>query len=132
MIERLLAKARQALETGHRDFDAGDFDAAVNRSYYAVFYAAWAMFVAKGIDKPKTHSGMIAEFSKHFVKHGPFDRTIGTTLGKLENLRYHADYTLEGTPLEKADLAINLAKSFLKAVEAQIMPKPGSQESENK
>ncbi|MGI9302469.1 MAG: HEPN domain-containing protein [Gammaproteobacteria bacterium] len=94
MIAKLIAKAKQALATGRRDLNAGDFDAAVNRSYYAAFYAAWAMFAAEGIDKPKTHSGLISEFSRRFVKNGPLDRTTGTTLGKLENLRSYADYVL--------------------------------------
>lgn len=102
MIERLLAKARQALHTARRDLDAGDFDAAVNRSYYSAFYAAWAMFAARGINKPKTHSGMISEFGQRFVKHGPCEQAIGAILGKLENLRCYADYTLEDTPPDRA------------------------------
>ena len=132
MIAKLLAKAKRALATGRLDYAAGDFDAAVNRSYYAAFYATWAMFAATGIDTPKTHGGMISEFSKRFVKHGPFERTIGATLSKLENLRYYADYTLEDTPPDKAELAINYAESFLKAVEVQLTDNTKSEESPKK
>ena len=64
MIEQLLSKSRQALSTASRDFADGDMDAAANRCHYAVYYAAWAMFAAGGLEKPKTHSGLIAEFGK--------------------------------------------------------------------
>jgi len=120
VIEQLLSKSRQALGTAARDLDSGDMDAAANRCYYAVFYAAWAMFSSHGLEKPKTHSGLISEFSKRFVKDGPFDRKRGTTLGKLESLRSYADYTLEPTPREKAEQALEAASAFLAAVEAEI------------
>ena len=64
MIEPLLSKSRQAPSTADRDIQNGDADAAANRCYYAVYYAAWAMFAAHGLDKPKTHGGLIAEFGK--------------------------------------------------------------------
>lgn len=120
MIERLLAKARQALSTAARDLGTGDTDAAANRCYYAAFYAAWALFAASGLEKPKTHSGLIAEFSRRFVKDGPFDRTLGATLGKLEGLRSYADYTLEHTPKEKAEQALEAASGFIAAIDAEI------------
>ena len=120
MITRLLAKARQALATARRDLDSMDTDAAANRTYYAVFYAAWAMFVAHGLVGPKTHSGLIAEFSKRFVRDGHFDRSLGATLGKLENLRTYADYTLEPTPRDKVESALDSAAVFVAAVEKAI------------
>jgi uncharacterized protein (UPF0332 family) len=120
VIARLLAKARQALTTAQRDLDNADADAAANRAYYAVFYAAWAMFVARGLERPKTHSGLIAEFSNRFVRNGPFDRGLGATLGKLENLRSYADYTLEPTPRDKSEAALHAAAAFVAAIEDAI------------
>jgi uncharacterized protein (UPF0332 family) len=95
-------------------------DAAANRCYYAVYFAAWAMFAYSGLEKPKTHSGLIAEFSKQFVKDGPFDRALGATLGKLESLRSYADYTLEPTPLEKVEQALDAARIFVATIEAKV------------
>jgi uncharacterized protein (UPF0332 family) len=120
VIEQLLSKSKQALSTATRDLADGDMDAAANRCYYAVYYAAWAMFVSHGQEKPKTHSGLIAEFGKRFVKDGPLDRELGATLGKLEGLRSYADYTLEPTPREKAEQALKAAEIFVAAVEAEI------------
>jgi len=124
VIKRLLAKAERALATAAQDLSNGDPDAAANRCYYAVFYAAWAMFVAQGLERPKTHSGLIAEFSHRFIKSGTFDRAIGTTLGKLETLRSYADYTLNPTPIEKVELALQAARGFITAVERVIGNKP--------
>jgi len=63
VIDKLLKKARQSLTTARLDLEAGDTDASVNRSYYAAFYAAWMMFEAAGVDKPKKHSGMISSLA---------------------------------------------------------------------
>ena len=120
MIKQLLSKSRQALNTATRDLAGGDMDAAANRCYYAAYFAAWAMFAAVGREKPKSHSGLIAEFSKRFVKDGPLDRKLGTTLGKLESLRSYADYTLESTPREKAEQALEAAETFITAIEAEV------------
>lgn len=125
MIAELLAKAGQALATAERDLASGDPDAAANRCYYAVFYAAWAMFVAHRLEKPKTHSGLIAEFGQRFFKDGPFSRELGATLGKLESLRSYADYTLSATPGEKAELALEAARRFVAAVASQISTSQG-------
>jgi uncharacterized protein (UPF0332 family) len=120
VIEQLLSKSRQALSTAARDLADGDMDAAASRCYYAVYYAAWAMFVSHRQEKPKTHSGLIAEFGKRFVKDGPLDRKFGATLGKLESLRSYAYYTLEPTPREKAEQALEAARTFLAAIEAEV------------
>lgn len=120
MTKRLLAKARQALTTARRDLDNDDTDAAANRCYYAVFYAAWAMFVARELTVPKTHSGLIAQFSQRFVRNGLFDQTLGATFGRLENLRAYADYTLESTPRAKLESALADAEAFVAAVEAEL------------
>ena len=120
MIEQLLSKSRQALSTAARDLADGDMDAAANPCYYAVYDAAWAMFVSHRQEKPKPHSGLIADFGKRFVKDGPLDRELGATLGKLQSLRSYADYTLEPTPREKADQALEAARTFLAAIEAEV------------
>lgn len=125
MIDKLLKKARQSLRTARLDLDAGDADGSVNRSYYAAYYAAWAMFAAQSIEKPKTHSGMISEFSRRFVRDGPLDPTLGATLSKLENLRCYADYSLEDIGPDKAAMALETAEEFVNAIEMRLIP-PGS------
>jgi uncharacterized protein len=126
VIDKLLKKARQSLKTARLDLETGDTDASVNRSYYAAFYAAWAMFEAAGMDKPKRHSGMISEFGRRFVKEGPLDPSLGATLARLENLRNFADYTLEETPSDKAKAALVSAEKFVDAIQTYVTPSPPS------
>jgi uncharacterized protein (UPF0332 family) len=73
---------------------------------------------------------LIAEFSKQFVKDGPLDRDIGSILGKLENLRSYADYTLENTPADKSELALASAKTFVRTVESVVKEDRSSHEED--
>lgn len=111
--DRLRAKAQRALEAARRAHDAGDPETTADRAYYAAFYAAWALLDRHGLPRPKTHHGLISEFSRHFVRHGPLSAAHGATLSRLESLRLAADYMLEPVPLKDAWRALNDAESFL-------------------
>jgi len=60
------------------------------------------------------------------VKEGPLDASLGATLARLENLRNFADYTLEETPAEKAQVALVSAEKFVDAIQTYISPSPPS------
>lgn len=120
MIDKLLENAQQALNTARLALASGDTNGSVNRSYYAVYYAVWAVFAFRGLDKPKSHSGMISEFSRRFVKDGSFDAATASGFGKLENLRSYADYALEDVPKDKARFALATAEAFLAKVKACV------------
>lgn len=55
-IGKYMARARQAVETGRLVLEHEDYVAAVNRAYYAIFYAANALLAMKGLERSK-HSG---------------------------------------------------------------------------
>jgi uncharacterized protein (UPF0332 family) len=56
-IGRYLARARRVLRTGYMVLEDGDIITAVNRAYYAVFYAANALLTTQGLERSK-HSGV--------------------------------------------------------------------------
>ena len=64
---------------------------AVNRFYYAAFYAAKAVLATKGLDSSK-HSGVIALFQQHFVKTGVIDQAIAKALPRAFEWRLDTDY----------------------------------------
>ncbi|WP_462320663.1 HEPN domain-containing protein [Halochromatium sp.] len=104
MTERCLAlfgKAR-ALEASQRALDQSDRETASDRAYYAVYYAAWGLLDLVGAPRPKTHNGLIAEFSRRYVKEKHVGVEIGAILSRLQQLRLVADYTLEPIPLDDA------------------------------
>jgi uncharacterized protein (UPF0332 family) len=59
-IKQLISLAEQAPSTAKNNLEAGDSRASVNRACYAVFYAASAMLLTKGIERRK-HSGVISD-----------------------------------------------------------------------
>lgn len=67
------------------------WDLAANRYYYACFHIVQALFLTHGINA-HTHSGMISQFSLHFVKTGLVDLSCGSFLARLFQLRQKADY----------------------------------------
>jgi uncharacterized protein len=71
--------------------DNGFWNSAVNRLYYAVFYAVNALLVLNQI-QTKSHSATKSKFSEHFVKTGKFDKKYGRLLSELYDWRQKGDY----------------------------------------
>ena len=117
---RLMAKAQRALEAATRAAQAGDTETAADRVYYSVYYAAWALLDSSGSPRPKTHRGLIAEFSRLFVKDGPLDTASGAVLSRLENLRLVADYTLEPVPATDVQRALMEAARFIETARGPL------------
>jgi uncharacterized protein (UPF0332 family) len=68
----LLSKAERAIRSGENTMNDGDYDFAVSRVYYAMFYIASALLAEKDLFFNK-HGGVHAAFAQHFVKTGEFD-----------------------------------------------------------
>ena len=121
MMINELRKARRALQTARVDLDAGDGAASVNRSYYAMYYAARAMLMGAGADIPKTHSALIGTFSRRFVESGLLPRQLGRDLNKIEEQRRYVDYIAdEEIPLDVASEVLDKATAFVNAVAAHL------------
>ena len=67
LVSYRLESAREKLSAAEDLFENGHYRDSVSRSYYAIFTAARALLVTKGLDSSK-HSGVIALFNQHFVK----------------------------------------------------------------
>lgn len=63
------SKAKETLQDGKILFEARRYPSAVNRIYYALFYAVTALLLTKGLSSSK-HGGVMALFNEHFVKTG--------------------------------------------------------------
>lgn len=69
----------------------GFWNSAVNRLYYAVFYAVNALLVQNDIHA-SSHSGTRSQFSVHFIKTGKLDKKFGKLLTELYDWRQKGDY----------------------------------------
>lgn len=67
------------------------WNSAVNRLYYALFYAVNALLVLNDI-QTKSHSATKSQFSLFFVKTGKFDIKYGRLFSELFDWRQKGDY----------------------------------------
>jgi uncharacterized protein (UPF0332 family) len=93
-IELYMSHADKMLEVAKHNLAEGFYSTAVNRAYYAVFYAANALLATEGLSRGK-HSGVVAAFRQHFVKPGLIEAKFGRIYGQLMDDRRGADYDLE-------------------------------------
>ncbi len=112
-------RARRALRTGHLALDDEDYITAVNRAYYAIFYAANALLATKGLERSK-HSGVIAAFRQHFVKTGLIEVEYSDLYGTTMSDRHEGDYSLAYLDYETATRDLEWADRFLDRVEALL------------
>ena len=116
---RLLGKSERAMKSARLDLQEGDYDSAVNRSYYAMFDVARAALLQDGVteDKlPRTHNGVIELFRQCAVVFGKVDRQLASELSQTESLRIRADYTEIETLPEVAINAVSKAELFVQTV----------------
>lgn len=67
------------------------YDDAISRAYYAMFYAAKAALLSKGVDL-RRHSASIAKFRELFVITGQVNAEYLHYLGQAQSARERSDY----------------------------------------
>lgn len=125
-VSELLAKAARATASARVLLDAGDFDGACNRAYYAMFDAARAVLVATNApvepEVARTHGGLITAFSLHLVKRGRVSLELGKALNRALELRLVADYKSESVQREDVAWAVDQAQAFVRAMQSIVAP----------
>lgn len=67
---------------------------AANRAYYAMFHAVMAALADANLRLPKTHSGAISLFGRHYIRTGKMNRQFARDLRDAYNLRQQSDYEI--------------------------------------
>lgn len=91
LVDMQVERAHRFINQADEMMDMGYSDMAVNRFYYACFHIVQALFIKKEI-VAHTHSGMLTQFSLHFVKTKKVSLEDGSFLARLFQLRQKADY----------------------------------------
>ncbi len=116
-IKGMLAKARRYLASAKLLSQAGDFDSAVSRLYYAMFYGAEALLLTQG-ETFSSHRAAIAAFGEHFIKSGLLPKEMHRWLHRAFEKRQISDYEFmtgfSGT--EVVDLQ-KQAEQFIKIID---------------
>ena len=108
-----LEQAEEALSEADLLLNAGHFRGAINRAYYAMFYAIQVLVVRNKV-KVSKHSGVISYFDREFVKPGIIDKEFSKWLHRLFDLRQDADYGDMFEPSgDQCRLAVKQARQFV-------------------
>jgi len=107
-------KADTALASARSELTAKRLDFAVNRIYYACFYAASAVLLKSG-KKFVKHSGLRGAVHQDLVKSGMLDAKWGRIYDQIFESRQSGDY-LELYEFEDAQVAemLTQAEEFIK------------------
>jgi uncharacterized protein (UPF0332 family) len=84
-------KALESLKAAHRELAAQGYTFAINRAYYALFYAVSALLLEEGRRFSK-HSGVRAAFNRDIIRPGRLSRKHGELYNQLFRDRQEGDY----------------------------------------
>ena len=91
MVAYRQEKADVAIDDALFLTDAGRYNIAANRLYYALYYAASALLLSQGI-ATKSHSGLITQMHKNYIKTGILTVEEGSLFRVMFDLRHEGDY----------------------------------------
>jgi len=91
LVSYRIEKAKSTLKDAKILFDAGSYNATINRLYYACFYGVLALLQTRNLSSSK-HKGVRLLFNKEFVKPGNIDLEWYRFYAKLFDNRQESDY----------------------------------------
>lgn len=86
-----MTQSLDTLKSAKLCFENGFYKDAINRSYYAAFYAVKSVLALDEIDF-KRHKDVVAHFNRTYVSTDQFDRMVGRLMGRLQKKRESSDY----------------------------------------
>jgi len=90
-LSKLTNKAEKYLKTAEIVINYGDYDTAISRIYYSMFYMVKSLLITKNVST-KTHSGTLNKFSETFIKTKIFSEEIGKSFTTAYEKRLQGDY----------------------------------------
>lgn len=95
----------------------GYYNTAINRLYYACYYASVALLIKHGIN-PSTHAGVKQMIGLHFVSTGRLSRELGRFFSLVFERRHSSDYDDFAYSNEKdINELMPMAVAFIEAIE---------------
>ncbi len=114
--EPLMEKAYRSLSAADRNLAAGDSETALNRAYYASFYATTAALLSEG-EVVKTHAGVQGRFYRRFVDSGRIPAATAQSFTRAFQARQTSDYTVQPpASLESATALLEDVRWFVGSI----------------
>ncbi len=124
-VKYRMERAEQALAAAKASMDRCLYNDAVNRIYYACFYAVSALLFSRGLSSRK-HSGVRSLFERHFVKDGPLPRAQGRFYHQLYDSRQDGDYAdFVEFSRNEVEAWYGQAEEFISEISAQVSTELG-------
>jgi uncharacterized protein (UPF0332 family) len=125
LILAQIDKSREKLSAAKALLKDGFIDDCISRAYYAMFHAASAVLLSKGITV-ESHSALKTMFGLHLVRTGKIDKKFSRWLNKLKDERENGDYDIF-TSFEYADAQTDIehAEAFLAEMKRYLAGKYG-------
>jgi uncharacterized protein (UPF0332 family) len=114
LVNYRIARAKDTYEDALILAERKKWNSAINRLYYASYYAVMALLLDSGL-KPTTHNGAKSSFSEHFIKTGKVDTHYGKLFSQLFTWRQKGDYD------DLFDFLENNVRPYLKPVKELIL-----------
>ena len=116
-----IQKARETIAEVEVQIKNEFWNTAINRMYYACFYAVSALLVKHEIET-SSHTGVRQQFGQLFVKTGKFDKKLAKHYTDLFEKRHKGDYNdFFDFDEETVTRLLPVSKDFIDSIEKLIL-----------
>jgi len=120
LLHYRMEQAHETLREAEILLDGSALRGAINRAYYAMFYALLALLATRRLGTSK-HSGALALFDREFVKTGVFPRELSRSLHVAFDRRQTHDYgEMVAVNRQIAEESLADARIFVAAIESHL------------
>ena len=120
LVKLRIENAIQTMREAKLMMDNKFWNAAINRMYYACYYAVTALLLKHGIEA-HTHSGVRQMLGLHFVKTGKLPVRLGNYFSNLFSKRHSGDYDIfVFFDRDTVETIYPQAEEFIKAIEEML------------
>ena len=120
-IKNLLARSERYIKSAKLLIQDKDYESAVSRAYYAMFYTVEALLLTKEMSF-SSHKAVISAFGEQFVKTGVFKKDFSKALTRAFEKRQIGDYEFTFTVTEKeANELLKEAENFISATSGYLI-----------
>jgi uncharacterized protein len=120
LVKYRLERAKETFEDARLLIESKRWNSAINRLYYAAFYAVIALLLYNNY-KTTTHNGVKSVFSEHFIKNKILSHDFGKRYSQLFTWRQKGDYAdLFDFSEEKVLPYSEFVEKFIKKIEDLI------------
>lgn len=117
LVSYRMSRAKETLEEVPHQRDMGFYNTAVNRLYYACYYASVALLIKNHI-QASTHAGVKQMLGLHFVSKGLISRESNRSFSLLFERRHSSDYDdFAYATSEEVDELLPKAQAFILEIE---------------